>query len=351
MKKLHVVRLTPPGRGAVAVLLLDGPGALDVFEKYWTGPKPDPNRPVFGNFRLGNSNRFEQVVVHGTTPDSIEIHSHGGPAVVRAIESTLVHEGAEPEDWIEFYCSKGGHRQIALSLLPFAPTLRTAQILLDQYNGALEREIAEIDRLCRESAISEDELEHRRARFQENARLARHLVEPFRVVLAGGTNAGKSSLLNAILGFQRAIVDPTPGTTRDVVSGRTALDGFPVELFDTAGFRETDHDLERQGIERSSKSLEDADLVVWVVDPTVPEHEQPEIPDVPNLLLCRNKVDLIRSESFDTLQVSALTGEGIEELLYEISRRLVPRPPEPLEAVSLYYLRSQTAARQETAVR
>jgi tRNA modification GTPase len=205
---------------------------------------------------------------------------------------------------------------------------------LDQYNGAFDREMSAIEKLP-----DGEEQQRRLNRLQELAPLAKHLVEPFRVVLAGASNAGKSSLLNAFLGFQRSLVHSLPGTTRDVVSGQTALDGFPVTFFDTAGFRETGDDLELQGIDRSLRSLSDADLVVWVIDPTVEESQRPACPTESNVLICCNKIDLVGtsavSQRFSTpvQYVSALTGEGIETLLNSIIHCLVPHPPQPGEAM------------------
>jgi tRNA modification GTPase len=164
-------------------------------------------------------------------------------------------------------------------------------------------------------------------------------------VLAGASNAGKSSLLNAILGFQRSLVHSLPGTTRDVVSGQTALDGFPVTFFDTAGFRETGDDLELQGINRSLQSMSDADLIVWVIDITqraasVAEHNLL----TENVLICYNKIDLAGISSteyrLNGVVVSALTGEGIETLLAEVLHRLVPSPPFLGEAVPMTDTRS-----------
>lgn len=331
--RLRVVRLTPSGRGAVASMLLRGPKALNVFLARWKGPDVTAfeARPVFGRFRLENTDQVEEIVVHAIGPEEIEIHCHGGDVMVSAIEASLVHDGATATPWTELW-SGDTQRDRAIRLLPFAPTERTAQILLDQYHGALERELSEIE------LLPEGEKRRRRARLDENARLGRHLVDPFRVVLAGGVNAGKSSLLNAILGYQRVIVHRTPGTTRDVVSSRTALDGFPVEFLDTAGFRDIPDldELERLGIERSTCQLGEADLVVWVIDSTLPPNRQAPIPELENLLICRNKMDLPGAENdSDAIPISAATGEGVEELLARIVRRLVPNPPAFHEAVPL----------------
>lgn len=314
---------------------------MTILKRHWAGQELRvTDQPLFGRFRLEILGQYEEIVVHISSRNEIEIHSHGGEMVVSAIESTLIQSGACSVSWQEFFCGGETQRELALRLLPFAPTEYTTQILLDQYNGALDREYAEIEKLKNETLKQQ-----RFNRLKENAKIGKHLVNPFRVVLAGASNAGKSSLFNTILGFQRSIVNVIAGTTRDVVSYQTALDGFPVTFYDTAGFRETQLELELQGIERSRQSIAHADLLVWVIDLTVPETEQPLVPNIKNIVLCCNKIDLIDSNnsgnwekqnvSEKRITVSAATGQGIETLLEQIIRRLVPNPPKLLEAVPL----------------
>jgi len=318
MTPLVIIYLTPPGRGAVSSFLLCGEGAVDTFLLHWRGKKPVGKHPTWGRLQLIDGGGGEEAVVYRTADEALEIHVHGGEQITRAIETFFLQHGATRKTWQEHFAAGSSQRELALRLLPFASTERTAQILLDQYNGAFGRK-------------------QQPERYQALADLGKHLIEPFRVVLAGASNAGKSSLLNAILGFQRSLVYSVPGTTRDVVSGQTALEGFPVTFFDTAGFRETDNDLERQGIDRSLRSLADADLVVWVVDSTVEESLRPPCPAESNVLICYNKIDLVHKGTDGRRQtaVSALTGEGIESLLGETIRRLVPYPPKPGEAIPL----------------
>src|SRR6185369_14624432 len=121
--------------------------------------------------------------------------------------------------------------------LAHAPTLRTASILLDQLHGAFERGVTRILDLLATNPEAAREPLRELARY---APIGRHLVEPWKVVVAGAPNVGKSSLVNALAGFQRAVVSDIAGTTRDVVSVPVAFDGWPVELTDTAGLREAE---------------------------------------------------------------------------------------------------------------
>jgi tRNA modification GTPase len=171
--------------------------------------------------------------------------------------------------------------------------------------------------------------------------LGSHLVRPWQVVLAGAPNVGKSSLINALLGYQRAIVHEQPGTTRDVVAAVSALEGWPVELSDTAGQRASGEPLEAAGIRLAEDRSAAADLVVLVFDASKPDPEQQRsLSDRwPRSLRVFNKCDLlppgslIAGQESSGLYASALLGAGIEELGREIARRLVPAAPPPGQAV------------------
>jgi tRNA modification GTPase len=226
-----------------------------------------------------------------------------------------------------------GLRAEAAISLADAPTARTAAILLDQLHGAMTRSVAEIKTLI-------DKGERQRAAallrpLAARCSLGRHLVTPWRVVIAGAPNVGKSSLVNALAGYQRSIVAPTPGTTRDVVATTLAIDGWPVELSDTAGLHAAGEELEREGIDRARQAVSEADLGIWVLDgstkPIAPD------PEIVNALVVVNKIDLPPAwgfaESAGASRVSALTGTGLQEMCDTISHRLVPEPPGPGEPV------------------
>jgi tRNA modification GTPase len=249
----------------------------------------------------------------------------------------------------------------ARGALALAATLRTASILLDQWAGALAREVREVQHLL---ASSVAEAAKRLEVLLGRAPLGLHLTQPWRVVLAGRPNVGKSSLINALLGYQRSIAFDQPGTTRDVVTASAALDGWPVELTDTAGLRAADEsnadDLESAGIAKALGEIAAADVIVLVFDATQPFSEQDEA-------LCRrwaqavlvaNKCDLPDRMSLGAggpspiLRTSALRGEGIQPLASRIARELVPdaAPPGagvPFTARQVQFIRQALAAAQD----
>jgi tRNA modification GTPase len=150
-----------------------------------------------------------------------------------------------------------------------------------------------------------------------------------RVAIVGPPNAGKSTLLNALLGRERAIVSPTPGTTRDTIEESVNLDGVPLVLVDTAGLRLSDDAIERSGVGRSQAEMRSADLIVLVLDGSAPAEAIPELPRQPDLVVA-NKADLpsrLSTQALDldapVVAVSALTGLNLDEL----RRRLVPSRP------------------------
>jgi tRNA modification GTPase len=241
----------------------------------------------------------------------------------------LLGNGLEEVAWDEFILrtEEDPWQGLAGLHLARAPTLRTAAILLDQYHGALPRQLRTIL-----DALQEAKGEQARQMLEELgswAGVGRHLTAPWKVVVAGAPNVGKSSLVNALAGYQRSIVAPMPGTTRDVVTTRLAVDGWPIELADTAGLRGEAETLEQQGIERARAVLRRADLCLWVLDastePVWPDEELCE----PVLVV--NKIDLPPAWNGEraptALRVSARTGEGVAELLSALGNRLVPRPP------------------------
>jgi tRNA modification GTPase len=259
----------------------------------------------------------------------LELHGHGGREVVRFLLELFQARGLQPCPWQEFlrHTTADGLRAAAALALTQAPTTRTAAILLDQYQGALAHALDAIL-----AGLDRGEVETAAASVAELARLAplgRHLTTPWRVVVAGAPNVGKSSLVNALAGYQRSVVAATPGTTRDVVTTRLAVDGWPVELADTAGLRAGAGSLEGQGILRARATAAAADLCLWVLDAST----APVWPDVEarTVRLVVNKTDLPPAWDLATADpapcVSAQTGAGLAELCGALGSWLVPDPP------------------------
>jgi tRNA modification GTPase len=211
-----------------------------------------------------------------------------------------------------------------------AVTERTAAILWDQHCGSLRRAIDELASLV-EAQDARTALAKVDALLSWSS-LGLHLTTPWRVVLAGRPNVGKSSLINALVGFRRAIVDPTPGTTRDVVTAAAAVDGWPIELADTAGIRAAGAHLERAGIQLAQQQASTADLLILLFDRSQEWSAADEelATQWPQALRVFNKCDLPAAASTTDLRglaISAATGAGLDELMDAIASRLVPQPP------------------------
>jgi tRNA modification GTPase len=337
-----VVRLTAPGRGALATLLVRGPGAVELVDRLFRANRGQPLRAcptcvvVVGRF--GDAHHAaEEIVAHRTSDKEVLLHCHGGTASVDRIESLLVEQGATVVGWREWVAVAHDDplQAKALIALAEATTERTAGILLDQYHGALRRAIDKII-----AAMEDGDTEGARRsldRLLAQSNLGLHLTRPWKVVLAGPPNAGKSSLLNALVGYARAIVHATPGTTRDLVTALTAIDGWPVELVDTAGLRDGDHPVEVEGVSRAREEMAAADLVLLVLDATEGALDEDLSLGGPRAktIVVRNKLDLVADATGwpGSLATSAVRGDGIPELLRGIAEGLVPDPPSPGQAI------------------
>jgi len=339
----RVVQLTPPGRGAIASLLVEGPDAVDLVESGFVaaGGRPLGSYPlgqiVFGRFAV-ESHPGEEVVVCRRSEHSIELHCHGGQAAVGRVREMLVRRGGRVVSWQDWVAGQHADRiaRAARVALADARTERTAAVLLDQYHGALRRAVEAVrDSLTAGNARTATE---QLRNLLGRAELGRHLVRPWRVILAGAPNVGKSSLINTLVGYQRAIVHAAPGTTRDVVSATTAIDGWPIELSDTAGLRQPEHAVEQAAIELARRQLTSADLILLVFDSSRPwsQGDRTLWESQPEAIVVHNKCDLPQAPDLPRTQgllASALTGEGIERLVRAIAQRLVPAPPPPGAAV------------------
>ncbi len=334
----RVCVLTASSRGALAVVKVWGPRALEVADRVFRPVREAPlSRTGVGLPRLGRVGEGAGdevvVVVCGAVPPEVEIHCHGGPAAIALVVRALNSEGAESSDPALWVSERAGDAIAAEATLDLAraPTLRTAEVLLEQSRGALRHELAEAIRLVqadRTAAL------RRIKALIERGTVGLRLTTGWAVALAGRPNVGKSRLLNALAGYDRAIVDPSPGTTRDVVTVRTAFDGWPVEVSDTAGLRPSDDAIEAAGMASARATHSKADLTLLVLDRSSPltETDLGLIASHPSALLVANKGDLPPAWGpwdISIFPTSAERGDGLDALVSEVARRLVPEAPPP----------------------
>jgi tRNA modification GTPase len=317
-----------------------GREALAAVSRQFTprGAAPLDARPdgavVFG--RWGDAERGEELVVVRRSVERLEVHCHGGLAASEAVLASLEAAGAVRQAWPDWLAAAGASviEVEAREALARAGGPKAAQILCRQLAGALEAELARIAALGAGGDVAGAAAA--RKRLRRAARVGLRLTRPWRVVVAGEVNAGKSSLVNAIAGHARSIVSPEPGTTRDVLETRVVLDGWEIDLIDTAGLRdEPAGPTEAAGIERARAAAAAADLVLHcrTAVPAVESGLQlwtGETPVLRDTLLVLTKCDLVRSDpevSPDVIRTSAVTGLGIDALAAAIVRRLVPEEP------------------------
>lgn len=306
-----VAPATAPGEAAVALVRLSGPDALALAARHFRGsrtPQTSPtHRILFGQFVDGRGQAVDTVLVsvfrapHSYTGDDlVEISSHGGAVIPGAILDALIESGARPARPGEFTerAFRNGKLDLAqaeaVASLVRARSESAARAARSTVAGALSARVRALDdalvallaeveaRIDFPADLGEPldgaalatrcgDLEAQLRSWIETLPGARRRASGVSVVLAGPPNVGKSSLLNALVGFDRAIVSDLPGTTRDTVESSIWLDGVELRLTDTAGLRASEDPVERLGIERTAAALAETDLAVVVLDRSDPE--------------------------------------------------------------------------------
>ena len=352
-----VASATPPGRGGIGIVRISGPETRAIGTGV-LGQLPAPRHAAVAVFSDGAGQTIDVgLAIYFPAPNSftgedvLELHGHGGPVVMDLLVARTLELGARlarPGEFTEraYHNDKLDLVQAeAIADLISAGSAEAARAALRSLSGVFSHEIQGLAarvmelRASVEAAIDfpdedaeflatpevRDRLAEINAQFAaiaETVRQGRALRDGLHVVIAGRPNAGKSSLLNALAGFDAAIVTAIPGTTRDLLRERIHVDGLPIHVVDTAGLRDTDDVIEIEGVRRARMEMSRADLVLYVVDATLgfAAGEQATLPGGTTTLVVWNKVDLPDARPVPVLEdrpaiaVSALTGDGLEML-------------------------------------
>ncbi|WP_339908447.1 GTPase [Symmachiella dynata] len=328
--------ITPRGRGAVATLILTGDAdLLDQAQLFRAAnglsvSSQSLQRITFGDW---GSQPSEQVVLCRTADEKLEIHCHGGDAAVRRILADLRQAGYSTSDWEnKTSLAASSFAEECAAAIANASTLRTAAIALDQQNGALRAAYEQLQTTDWNAATRAAATEQLDALLRW-ADIGLHLTRPWSVVLAGQPNVGKSSLINALVGFSRAVVHDRPGTTRDVVTAETALEGWPIQFADTAGIRAAAERIEAAGIELAQTKFAAADCRILVLDSAAPPNDETRalLAAWPDAIVVANKCDLPNAWNealpADALLTSVTAPQGIDQLARAVVKRLIPAIP------------------------
>lgn len=381
---------TPPGEGGVAIIRISGDQALEVGAKIFSGPihQYRSHTAHFGEIRNHEGEHVDDVLLlvmlgsrSYTGETTVEIHCHGGSLITRRVLETVLMAGAraaKPGEFT-FRAFLNGKMDLAqaeaVQSLIGAKNERALDAAEYQLRGALSQSIGQFQhQLTQIAAILEawvdfpeeglefatmDELYED---LEEICEMMEKLVSTFHngkilhdglsLCLVGCPNVGKSSLMNALLDKDRAIVSPTPGTTRDVLEDHLRLNGLHFKVSDTAGIRETEEDIEQEGIRRSKQALQQADLVLLVLDAhrglSVEDQQLLALVPSSKTIVIWNKVDLPHAQlpKLDfpfVVHLSAKERAGLEELHQAIDCLIWQEGPPSKEEILITNIRHKEA--------
>ena len=351
---------TPSGIGGIAVLRLSGPEAFTIAARHVNLPAPDKTTR-FSPFRNGDTLIDEVVVTLFRSPhsytdeDTVEISCHGSLYIQQTILQTLLDSGArlaEPGEFTRRAFLNGRlnlSQAEAVADLIDATNATSHKLAISQLRGGYAKELEQLrqqlvdlaalleleldfsdedvefaDRSRLHSLISQTYL--RVEKLRESFHMGNALKRGIPVAIIGRPNAGKSSLLNALLHDNRAIVSDIPGTTRDTIEETFVVEGTPFRIIDTAGLRHSDDPIESLGIKRTIETVVQADIILYVHDTTQPFdqalNDLQELQDIrsfkdKHLFIVHNKIDLLKENltaPYRTFPLSAKEGTGLEAL-------------------------------------
>ncbi len=343
-----VALASAPGLAGISVIRLSGSESFSIIQKLHTKAEAALQTPR--SLQYGDLQQIDDAMIvtfpapHSYTgEDVVEIFSHGNPLIVQQIIDQAMAHGARPAEPGEF--TKRAYLNNRLDLvqaeavgdLIHASSEQALQLARSQMGGAWSQQVIDIEKnvlaiMAHASAwldfgeedISDYEGKDVAAELQpiitqieqwvSGAAAASIIRDGFKVALVGLPNAGKSSLLNALAGFDRAIVTDIAGTTRDTIEHQLHINGYLIELIDTAGLRDSDDQVESIGIERTKTAAASAHAVLVLVAPDQSlDDVKDQLPDGLPQIIVQTKADL-ESKTLDSIKTSSKTGEGINEL-------------------------------------
>lgn len=344
---------TPNGQGGVGIIRVSGSRAAVVSEII-SGLCPAPRYAHYGDFSDINKNTIDSgLTIYFKKPfsftgeDVIEFHAHGGPVVLDILLKEILRHDVRPARAGEFSERAFLNDKIDLAQAEAIADLISAdseqaaraatRSMQGEFSAVIQQLVEELTQLriyvesaldfpeeeidfLADDAISEKltSVKQQLQQVKKSAQQGRLLKEGMTVVIAGKPNAGKSSLLNQLAGQESAIVTEIPGTTRDILREHIQIDGLPLHIIDTAGLRDSDDVVEKEGIKRAKQMIEKADRVLFVAD--INDEDQAMMQTLPadiGSTTIYNKIDKVNRKaeiSGHEIYLSAKTGEGIDLL-------------------------------------
>ncbi len=357
---------TAPGIGGIAVIRISGAYAIDIASKIFSGPVENykSHTAHYGYIYASDGKKIDDVLLlvmraprSFTGEDTVEIHCHGGHLIPKMVLQAALDAGASPAEAGEFCFKAFMNGKIDLAQAEAIQSKIAAKnelalsVAQEQMEGALSTKVrAWQKQLTHLAAIFEawvdfpeeglefSSFDEVRSDLNLVMNEMRALIVGFdktavirdgvAICIVGSPNVGKSSLLNALVGYDRAIVSPVAGTTRDIVEDTMRLNGLHLRFIDTAGIRDCEEFVEQEGIRRSKQALERADIVLFVLDVTSHNTIDPFFSDLPKekTIVVWNKVDvehdrpLTRLDFDHVVETSAKSAHGMQELKEAIDR-------------------------------
>lgn len=351
--------ITPPLKGAVAVIRISGERTLEIIQEIFSR-KIEKSHYVYYGYILNKEEKVDEVMLSYfkgpksfTGEDVVEISCHGSMLIVDQIISLLLAKGCRLAERGEFTSRAFYNGRIdlvqaeAVNSLINAQTNEAKQISMFALNGQTSSllypvkehladilslievnidypEYEDVEEMTHEKMINElDELILTVSNLIKDGEKSKLITEGINVSIVGRPNVGKSSLLNALVKKEKAIVTNIPGTTRDIVEGQININGLIINLLDTAGIRESSDEVEKIGIERSKESIEKADLIILVLEAnklTEEDQELLEITKEKQRIIVYNKLDTIKEKEKDEGIYISAKNHDIKPLENEITR-------------------------------